>query len=220
LRSGMPSVEFLRDIVVLNNAATRPFRAVVARPKVDIVLLETYTRHWFARGWLTRPPTGRRALGGSAQPIARGPLSGKVAVVTGASSGIGAAVAASLAKEGCHIALAARRMDALESVKRRLVVREGKIIIRQTDVTKRDQVKALVEAAEEELGPVDILVSCAGVMYFTMMANAHVEEWDRTVDVNCKGLLNCLSTIVPGMKERGSGHVVAISSDAARKCFP
>ncbi|KAI6833929.1 acetyl-CoA synthetase-like protein [Hortaea werneckii] len=220
LRSGMPSVEFLRDIVVLNNAATRPFRAVVARPKVDIVLLETYTRHWFARGWLTRPPTGRRALGGSAQPIARGPLSGKVAVVTGASSGIGAAVAAALAKEGCHIALAARRMDALESVKRRLVVREGKIIIRQTDVTKREQVKALVEAAEEELGPVDILVSCAGVMYFTMMANAHVEEWDRTVDVNCKGLLNCLSTIVPGMKERGSGHVVAISSDAARKCFP
>merc|ERR1712054_76087 len=61
------------------------------------------------------------------------------------------------------------------------------------------QVKALVEAAEEELGPVDILVSCAGVMYFTMMANAHVEEWDRTVDVNCKGLLNCLSTIFPGL---------------------
>ena len=83
LRSGMPSVDFLRDIVVLNNAATRPFRAVVERPKVDRVLLETYTRHWFARGWLPRPPTLRHALGGSAQPISRGPLSGKVAVITG-----------------------------------------------------------------------------------------------------------------------------------------
>ncbi|TKA22675.1 hypothetical protein B0A50_07768 [Salinomyces thailandicus] len=220
LRSGMPSVEFLRGIVVLNNAATRPFRAIVERSKVDVVLLETYTRHWFARGWLPHPPTGRRALGGSAQPITRGPLSGKVAVITGASSGIGAAVAATLAKEGCHIALAARRIDALEAVKRRLVVREGKVIIRQTDVTKRDQVQALVAAAEEELGPVDILVSCAGVMYFTMMANAQVDEWERTVDVNCKGLLNCLSSTVPQMKARGCGHIVAISSDAARKVFP
>ena len=220
LRSGMPNVDFLRGIVVLNNAQTRPFRLVVERPKVDIVLLETYTRHWFARGWLPSPPSGRRALGGSAQPIARGPLSGHVAVVTGASSGIGAAVAAALAREGCHIALAARRTDALEAVKRRLVVREGKVIIRQTDVTDKAQVEALIEAATNELGPVDILISCAGVMYFTMMANAQTEEWNRTVDVNCKGLLNCLSSTVPGMLERGSGHIVAISSDAGRKVFP
>ncbi|RVX75180.1 hypothetical protein B0A52_00532 [Exophiala mesophila] len=220
LRSGMPSVEFLRDIVVLDNAATRPFRAEVERPKVDKVLLETYTRHWFARGWLPRPPSSQHALGGTAQPLRRGPLSGKVAVITGASSGIGAAVAASLAREGCHIALAARRIDALESVKRRLVVREGKVIIRQTDVTDRKQVEALVKAANDELGPIDILVSCAGVMYFTMMANVKVEEWDRTVDVNCKGLLNCLSSTVPAMLARGGGHIVAISSDAGRKVFP
>jgi amino acid adenylation domain-containing protein/thioester reductase-like protein len=220
LRSGMPSVDFLQGIVVLNNAATRPFRSIVERPKVDSILLETYTRHWFARGWLPRPPSSQRSLGGSARPTRRGPLAGRVAVVTGASSGIGAAVAVALAREGCHVALAARRIDALESIKRRMVVREGKVIIRQTDVTDRKQVEALINATHGELGPVDIIVSCAGVMYFTMMANAQVEEWDRTVDVNCKGLLHCLSSTVPGMLSRGSGHIVAISSDAGRKVFP
>lgn len=220
LRSGMPSIEFLRGIVVLNNTMTRPFRAAVQRPKVDKVLLETYTRHWYARGWLARPPALQMSKGGSAQMPRYGPLSGKVAIVTGASSGIGAAVAAALAKEGCHLALAARRLDELEKVKRRLVIREGKVIIRSTDVTKRDQVEALAKAAENQLGPVDILVSCAGVMYFTLMKNNLVDEWDRTVDVNCKGLLNALSSTVPGMLSRGAGHVVAISSDAGRKVFP
>ncbi|KAK6439018.1 putative NRPS-like protein biosynthetic cluster [Oleoguttula sp. CCFEE 5521] len=219
LRSGMPSVEFLRDIVVLNNAQTRPFRAIVERPKVDNILLETYARHWFARGWLSSAPSEQQALGGAAHSARRSILSGKVAVITGASSGIGAATAAALAREGCHVALAARRVDALESVKKRLTVREGKVVARQTDVTKRDQVEALMKAAEAELGPVDILVSVAGVMYFTMMANVKVEQWEQTVDVNCKGLLNCLSSTVPGMLTRGSGHIIAISSDAGRKPF-
>lgn len=220
LRSGMPSVDFLRGIVVLNNAQTRPFRAIVERPKVDEVLLETYARHWFARGWLPRPPSRYTALGGKAYWTRKSILTGRVAIITGASSGIGAAVATALAREGCHIALAARRTEALESVKRRLVVREGKVITRQTDVTDKSQVEALVQAAENELGPVDIFVSCAGVMYFTMMANAKTDEWDRTVDVNCKGLLHCLSSVVPSMLERGTGHIVAISSDAGRKVFP
>ncbi|KAF2016687.1 nonribosomal peptide synthetase 10 [Aaosphaeria arxii CBS 175.79] len=220
LRTGMPSVEFLRDIVVLDNAATRPFRAQVQRPKVDEVLLETYARHWFARGWLPRPPKQNFAKGGSAQLPRRGPLFGRVAVVTGASSGIGAAVTTALARAGCHIAIGARRVDELEKVKKSLVVREGKVIIRKTDVTDRKQVEELINAAETELGPVDILVSCAGVMYFTMMANNQVDEWERTVDVNCKGLLNCLSSTVPGMLKRGKGHIVAISSDAGRKVFP
>lgn len=220
LRSGMPSVEFLRDIVVLDNAVTRPLRAVVERPKVDLQLLETYTRHWFARGWLPHPPSLQNAHGGSARLPRRGPLFGKVVVITGASSGIGAAVAAALAREGCHLALGARRVDALEAVKRQLVIREGKVIVQQTDVTDKNQVEALVRSANEKLGPVDILVSVAGVMYFTMMANVQIEEWDRTVDVNCKGLLHCLSSTVPSMLSRGKGHIVAVSSDAGRKVFP
>jgi thioester reductase-like protein len=222
LRGGMPSVEFLRDIVVLNNAQTRPFRAVVERPKVDEQLLETYSRHWFARGWLPKPPSRHAAPGGSGplSGVRRSMLEGKVAVITGASSGIGAAVATALAREGCHLVLAARRVKALEALKIRLAQREGKVLIHATDVTSKSDVDSLFRETEAKLGPVDILVSCAGVMYFTMMANNYTEEWERTVDVNCKGLLHCLSNVVPSMLERGTGHIVAISSDAGRKCFP
>lgn len=220
MRSGMPSVGFLRDIVVLNNAQTRPYRAIVERPKVDSVLLETYARHWFARGWMNQAPLRNSAPGGSALSVRKSILTGRVAVITGASSGIGAAVASALAVEGCHLVLAARRTAALENLKRRLVVREGKVIIKQTDVTDKAQVDDLFKTAEKELGPVDILVSCAGVMYFTMMANVQMQEWNTTVDVNCKGLLHCLSASVPSMLDRGTGHIVAISSDAGRKVFP
>lgn len=220
LRSGMPSIEFLRDVVVLNNTNTRPLRAAVERPKVDQTLLETYTRHWYARGWLTKAPTQSDALGGCARLPRHGPLFGKVAVVMGASSGIGAATAAALAREGCHVALAARRVDALEDLKKRLVIREGKIITQKTDITDKAQVEALVATAEKQLGPVDIFVSVSGVMYFTMMANTQTDQWNQTVDVNCKGLLNVISSVVPSMLKRGKGHLVAISSDAGRKVFP
>ncbi|KAJ5102765.1 hypothetical protein N7532_003294 [Penicillium argentinense] len=220
LRSGMPTVEFLRGIVVLDNSLTRPFREAVERPKVDSILLETYARHWFARGWLPRPPSRQQALNRLTQPTTKGPLSGKVAVVTGASSGIGAAVACALAKQGASVALGARRLDALELVKRKVETHGVKCIIRSTDVTNKSQTEALVSAASEELGNVDILVACAGVMYFTMMANTQTHEWEQTVDVNCKGLLNALASTVPGMLSRGKGHIVAISSDAGRKVFP
>ncbi|KAL4963456.1 non-ribosomal peptide synthetase [Aspergillus stella-maris] len=216
LRSGMPSIEFLRGIVVLDNSVTRPIRREVERPKVDRFLLETYTRHWFARGWLKKPPTRQRPV----SPVLRGPLSGKVAVITGASSGIGAAVATALAREGASVALGARRLDALEALKAKLAPYGTKVAIRKTDVTDKKQVEELVKAATDELGPVDILVACAGVMYFTMMANTQMDEWERTVDVNCKGILNSIASTVPGMLARGKGHVVAISSDAGRKVFP
>ncbi|KAJ5551066.1 hypothetical protein N7461_005764 [Penicillium sp. DV-2018c] len=220
LRSGMPTVDFLRDIVVLDDALTRPFSDSLERPKIDSLLLETYTRHWFARGWLPRGPLRQHALPRPTEVAIKGPLSGQVAVVTGASSGIGAAVAVALAKQGCAVALAARRLDALESTKRKVEAYGVKCILRSTDVTDKAQVEVLVKAASEELGPVDILVACAGVMYFTMMANTQMDEWERTVDVNCKGLLYALSSTVPGMLSRGRGHVVAISSDAGRKVFP
>ncbi|KAI9373479.1 hypothetical protein BJX61DRAFT_381798 [Aspergillus egyptiacus] len=216
LRSGMPTIDFLRGIVVLDNSATRPIRQEVERPKVDRFLLETYTRHWFARGWLAKPPIRQRPQ----SPIRRGPLTGKVAVITGASSGIGAAVATALAREGCQVALGARRLDALQSLQAKLSGNGNKVVIQKTDVTDKKQVEALVKAATDELGPVDILVACAGVMYFTMMANTQMDEWERTVDINCKGFLNALASTVPGMLSRGRGHVVGISSDAARKVFP
>ncbi len=77
-----------------------------------------------------------------------------------------------------------------------------------------------MQTTTDTLGPIDIIVSCAGVMYFTLMENVKVDEWDQTVDVNCKGLLNVLSTALPRILPRKTGHIVAISSDAGRKVFP
>lgn len=150
-----------------------------------------------------------------------GTLEGRVAVVTGASSGIGAAVARALSAEGAHVALAARRAADLEAVDRGLERAAGaRSLVQPTDVTDAEQVNALFAATRECLGPVDVVVSCAGVMYFTLMANAEIDQWERTVDVNCKGLLNCLAAVVPEMVRRSSGHIAVISSDAGRKVFP
>lgn len=150
------------------------------------------------------------------------PLQGRVAVVTGASSGIGAAVARALVHEGAHVAIAARRQDELLAVQAGLDDRgdEVKSLVAATDVTDREQVKALVTRTERELGPVEILVNCAGVMYYTMMKNLLEDDWERTVEVNCKGALNCIGAVLGGMIDRGRGHIITISSDAARKVFP
>jgi NADP-dependent 3-hydroxy acid dehydrogenase YdfG len=147
-------------------------------------------------------------------------LQGRIAVVTGASSGIGAAVARALVHEGAHTVLAARREDALTEVQAGLQGGEVRTLIVPTDVTDRRQVKSLVARTEEDLGPVDILVNCAGLMYFTLMKNRHEDDWERTVDVNCKGALNCIGAVLQGMLDRGWGHIVLISSDAGRKVFP
>lgn len=146
-------------------------------------------------------------------------LRGRVVVVTGASSGIGAATAKMLSGEGAKLALAARRGEALREVQDGLVTGAESLVC-PTDVTDRGQVEALVERAEGDLGPVDALVNCAGVMYYTLMKNVRAEEWDRTVEVNCKGALNCVGAVLPGMLERGRGHIVTISSDAGRVVFP
>lgn len=147
------------------------------------------------------------------------PLKDRVAVVTGASSGIGAAVARALNASGAIVALAARRKDVLTKVQNSLNGKTRSLAI-PTDVTDRSQVEALVAQAERELGPVDMLVNCAGVMYYTLMKNGRQDEWDRTVEVNCKGAVNGVGAVLPGMLERGHGHILTISSDAGRKVFP
>ena len=122
--------------------------------------------------------------------------------------------------EGAHVALAARREDALLEVQAGLETGDGQeSIVVPTDVTDGEQVRAL-EGRAGEMGPVQMLVNCAGVMYYTMMKNVREVEWERTVEVNCKGALNCVGAVLPGMLERGSGHIVTISSDAGRKVFP
>jgi NADP-dependent 3-hydroxy acid dehydrogenase YdfG len=153
--------------------------------------------------------------------VEAGSLQNRVAVVAGASSGIGAAVVRALNAEGARVALAARREEALLEIQAGLEDRDGqKSIVAPADVTDRDQVDSLVGRAGEELGPVEILVNCAGVMYYTLMKNVRQEEWERTVEVNCKGALNCVGAVLPGMLARGQGHIVTISSDAGRRVFP
>ena len=147
------------------------------------------------------------------------PIRNRVVVVTGASSGIGAAVARALNAGGARVALAARRQDVLSEVQDSLNSKTGSLAV-PTDVTDRSQVEALVAQAQRDLGPVDILVNCAGVMYYTLMKNGRQDEWDRTVEVNCKGAVNCVGAVLPGMLERGQGHILTISSDAGRKVFP
>lgn len=148
-----------------------------------------------------------------------GALGGRVVVVTGASSGIGAAVARSLAAGGARLALAARREGSLREVRAGFPP-GAQSLAHPTDVTDRGQVRALVARAEDELGPVDALVNCAGVMYYTMMENVREGEWERTVEVNCKGALNCVGAVLPGMLARGRGHIVTVSSNAGRAVFP
>ena len=143
-------------------------------------------------------------------------------MVTGASSGIGAAVARALVREGAHVALAARREDALLEVQTGLDQWRGKTrsLVAPTDITDRRQVRSLIERTEEELGPVDILANCAGVMFYALMRNLHEDDWEQTVDVLCKGMLNCVGAVLRGMLDRGRGHIVTVSSDAGRKVFP
>ncbi|CAC5423035.1 Uncharacterized oxidoreductase SA2266,Uncharacterized oxidoreductase MXAN_5909,Uncharacterized oxidoreductase SSP1627 [Staphylococcus saprophyticus subsp. saprophyticus ATCC 15305 _ NCTC 7292],Uncharacterized oxidoreductase Lmo0432,Uncharacterized oxidoreductase SAR2567,Uncharacterized oxidoreductase SACOL2488,Uncharacterized oxidoreductase Lin0452,Uncharacterized oxidoreductase SAS2370,Uncharacterized oxidoreductase SSP0419 [Staphylococcus saprophyticus subsp. saprophyticus ATCC 15305 _ NCTC 7292] [Mytilu len=147
-------------------------------------------------------------------------LEGKIAIVTGASSGIGRAIAVALCQAGAKVALAARRMERLKEINREITDQEGICICVKTDVTKREDVKELVKHTESVFGPVDILVNNAGVMYYTMMKNLHEEEWERQIDLNCKGLTNCIGAVLDGMLKRGSGHIVNMSSDAGRKGFP
>ena len=131
-----------------------------------------------------------------------------------------------LVKAGCHVAMGARRVEELEKT-RELIMQEcpgtsSKALIVKTDVTKLDDVKALVQKAEESFGTVDILVNVAGVMYFTLMKNCN-EFWpdlERTVDVNCKGTMYGIGSVLPNMLSRGKGHIVNITSDAGRKAFP
>lgn len=139
--------------------------------------------------------------------------------MTGASSGIGKATALALAAAGAKVSLAARRDDILQDVVKTIQNDKGEAVATKADVTSMEDMKAVVEVTESTLGPVDILVNCAGVMYYTLMKNVHQQEWDRQIDVNCKGVTNSIGAVLGGMLARGKGHIVNISSDAGRRGF-
>jgi NADP-dependent 3-hydroxy acid dehydrogenase YdfG len=143
-------------------------------------------------------------------------LSGRVAAITGASSGIGEATALALAGAGAAVALGARRKDRIEKLAKRISDGGGRAVALETDVSDERQANEFVHQAKAELGRLDILVNNAGVMLLGPVIGADTADWRRMVEVNLLGLLYCTHAVLPIMGEQGSGHIVNISSVAGR----
>ncbi|MDH2340990.1 SDR family NAD(P)-dependent oxidoreductase [Bradyrhizobium sp. SSUT77] len=145
-----------------------------------------------------------------------GKLAGKVALVTGASSGIGAATAVALAGEGARVAIAARRMQRLGDLAARIRQAGGQALPLEVDVSDEAQVSAMVRRAVEEFGRLDMLLCIAGVGVAAPFQNTTTAEYRQMIDVNFLGLLYPVHAALPGMKRQGSGHIVILSSGTGR----
>ncbi len=144
----------------------------------------------------------------------------KVAIITGASGGIGRATALVLSKAGAKVAIGARRTDRLEELENEIKQNGGEAISQKLDVTKKSECDSFVDAVLQKWGSIDILVNNAGLMPLSFVKNLKVDEWDRMIDVNIKGVLYCTAAVISHMREKKSGHIVNISSVAGRIVFP
>lgn len=147
-------------------------------------------------------------------------LTGKVVLVTGASSGIGEATARELAAAGASVVIGARRMERLEKLKREIEAAGGTAMARALDVTSREDVKAFVEAARAQFGRVDVIVNNAGVMPLSPLAALKVDEWDQMIDVNIRGVLHGIAAVLPIMEAQGEGQIINIASTAGHQIVP
>lgn len=147
-------------------------------------------------------------------------MSDKVVLITGASSGIGAGIARELGRAGFQLMLGARRTDRLAALAEEIRAGGGEADTRQLDVTDRASVAAFADAARQVFGRIDVIVNNAGVMPLSLMASMKVDEWDRMVDVNIKGVLYGIAAVLPEMTQRGSGHVINIASIGALAVSP
>ncbi|ASK63700.1 oxidoreductase [Virgibacillus phasianinus] len=138
-----------------------------------------------------------------------GKLTGKTAIVTGASSGIGAAVAEQLADEGANLVLAARGKDRLDAVATKI---SGNVIAVVTDMAKKSDVDKLASEAMKEFGQIDFYVNNAGAVLGSRIQDGQTDNWDQMIDTNIKGVLYGINSALPGMLERSSGHIVNIAS--------
>jgi NADP-dependent 3-hydroxy acid dehydrogenase YdfG len=143
----------------------------------------------------------------------------KVVVITGASSGIGESTAKLLAAQGAKVVLGARRSNRIDTVVKEISAAGGKAIGFVTDVTKRAQVEGLIQRAVEGFGRVDVLINNAGIMPIAPIAALKVDEWDRQIDVNIKGLLYGVAAALPQMQKQKSGHIINITSVFGIKVF-
>src|SRR6266496_5030801 len=144
-------------------------------------------------------------------------LAGKVALVTGASSGIGEATAIALAEEGARVAVLARRSDRLEKVGKRIKDAGGEAVPIIADVTNEVQLREAIRRAKETFGRIDILVNNAGVMLLRKIEGIDTQEWRQMLDVNVLAVMLACHEILPIMKAQGGGHIVNISSVAGRQ---
>jgi NADP-dependent 3-hydroxy acid dehydrogenase YdfG len=146
-------------------------------------------------------------------------IAGKVVVITGASSGLGEATARLLAAEGARVVLGARRADRIQALAKELGGSDKALAI-TTDVTDRTQVKKLVDAAVQAFGSIDVMVNNAGLMPQSLFERLKVDEWDRMIDVNIKGVLYGIAAALPYMQAQKSGHFVNVSSVAGHRVGP
>jgi NADP-dependent 3-hydroxy acid dehydrogenase YdfG len=142
----------------------------------------------------------------------------KVVVITGASSGLGEATARRLAREGAKLVLGARRLERLRALAEELSLGDEAVV--QTDVTDYEQVRRLVDHAVQTHGRVDAIINNAGLMPLSPLEALKVEDWDRTIDVNLKGVLYGIAAVLPHMKEQQGGHVINVSSVAGHTVNP
>jgi NADP-dependent 3-hydroxy acid dehydrogenase YdfG len=144
-------------------------------------------------------------------------IQGKVVVITGASSGLGEATARHLSAHGAMVVLGARRLERIDALASELASGGGKAIAVQTDVTNREQVAALVGAAMTHYGRIDVMLNNAGLMPHSPLERLKVDDWDRMVDVNIKGVLYGIAAALPHMIAQRSGHIISVSSVAGHK---
>jgi NADP-dependent 3-hydroxy acid dehydrogenase YdfG len=146
------------------------------------------------------------------------PIKDQVVVITGASSGLGEAAARHLARHGAKLVLGARRLERLQALAQELTLGNGAVM--KTDVTQCAQVKRLVDHAVQCHGRIDVIINNAGLMPQSLLEKGKVEEWDRMIDVNIKGVLYGIAAALPHMKAQKSGHIINVSSVAGHKVAP
>jgi NADP-dependent 3-hydroxy acid dehydrogenase YdfG len=147
-------------------------------------------------------------------------VKGKVVAITGASSGIGEAAARSLAAAGAKVVLGARRLDRLEAIAAGIRRDGGEVELQVTDVSKREDLTRLVKKAQERFGRLDVLIGNAGLMPLSPLDDLRVDEWDRMIDVNIKGVLYGIAAALPVFRAQGSGHFINVSSVAGHRVSP
>lgn len=147
-------------------------------------------------------------------------IESKVVIITGASSGIGETTAKLLARYGAKLVLAARSGDRLAALAKEIESAGGKAVYKPTDVTSAEDMQALARYAIDKYGRIDVLVNNAGIMPNTPLSELKVQDWDRMIDVNLKGVLYGIAAVLPTMRAQQSGHLINVSSLLGHKVAP